>query len=150
MFQTNPGRNGILAGLAVIAATWAYGWPGLVVSVSLLVFWGVLQFNRASSLMRDIAHRPRGKVASVVKMQAQLAHGMSMAQLLRITHSLGEPVNDRGDWRWEDEAGNEIVVIVRRDVVGRWYATYAIDNMLSQMHGLDDLLDEDGLRSARR
>ncbi len=149
MFQNNPGRNGILAGLAVILASWAYGWIGLVVSVALVVFWGVLQFNKASRLMRDVAHRPRGKVASVVKMQAQLAHGMSMDQVIRITQSLGEPVNDRGDWRWVDDAGNEIMVIVRRDVVVRWFATYAIDNVLSQMHGIEDLLEESRLNAQR-
>ncbi len=150
MFQTKAGWNGLLAGVAVIAAAIAYGWIGLLASVALVVFWGVLRFNRASRLMRDIAHRPRGKVSSVVKMQAQLNQGMSMDDVLRITHSLGEPASDHGDWRWSDEAGNEIVVVVRRDVVVRWHATYAIDNQLSQLHGLDDIDPFPTMRSAQR
>jgi hypothetical protein len=138
IFQSSPAQNGFFAGAAIIIGLWMYGWRGLVIAATLIAFWGILQFNRATRLLRDIAERPKGQVESVVKMQARLAHGMSLDQVLVVTKCLGEALNERGDWRWEDNAGNEIVVSLRRGVVVRWQATYAIDNILSQQFMTDD------------
>jgi hypothetical protein len=49
---------------------------------------------------------------------------MTMADVLAISNSLGQRVNERGnDWLWRDSYGNQIVVSLRRGCVERWSAT---------------------------
>lgn len=89
-----------------------------------MAFWSILQFNRASRQLRNVADRPKGMVDSVVTLQSKLAYGMHMADVLAISSSLGQRVNERGnDWLWRDSYGNQIVVTFRRGSVERWNAT---------------------------
>ena len=116
--------NGLLAGGALLAGWWSMGWFGLVLAVTVIAFWMILQFNRASRQLRNVADRPKGMVDSVVLMQSRLAHGMSMGDVLQITQSLGLRVEDtNGDWMWRDSYGNQIVVTFRRGGVERWNAS---------------------------
>lgn len=112
--------NGLLAGSAVMVATWQYGWKGLALGVTMVAFWGVLQFNRATRVLQQVAQRPKGQVDSVLMAQARLAPGMDMAEVLAVTGSLGERFNARDEWRWQDAGGDVLVVVFRRDVVVRW------------------------------
>ncbi|PXW96653.1 hypothetical protein C7444_106174 [Sphaerotilus hippei] len=115
-----PVRNAALAGSAIIIATWSYGWRGLVFALTLIVFWTVLQLRRATRLMQQMANRPKGRTDSIDRVLAGLKPGMSMDELLPLTASLGDRVDERGDWRWQDNDGRVIVVTMRRDVVVRW------------------------------
>ncbi len=112
--------NALLAGAAVIVGLWFYGWQGLVLALTLIVFWAVLQFNRATRVLRNAGQRPKGLVDSVVMTQARLEPGLSRLEVLQITGSLGEAFNNHDEWRWRDAGGNELVLTFRRDVLVRW------------------------------
>jgi hypothetical protein len=92
----------------------------VVVSVTIIAFWMVLQFNQATRVLRQAASQPKGQIDSIVRVQSRLAHGMTMAEVLRITGSLGVPTERRDEWLWRDAAGHEIAVTLRRNVVVRW------------------------------
>ncbi len=118
--KTRMPVNALLAGAAVIVGTWSYGWRGLVLALTVIAFWAVLQFNRATRVLRNAGQRPKGLVDSVVMTQARLLPGLSRLEVLQITGSLGEPFNDHDEWRWRDAGGNELVLTFRRDVLVRW------------------------------
>ncbi len=118
--KTRMPVNALLAGAAVIVGTWSYGWRGLVLALTVIAFWAVLQFNRATRVLRNAGQRPKGLVDSVVMTQARLSPGLSRLEVLQITGSLGEPFNDHDEWRWRDAGGNELVLTFRRDVLVRW------------------------------
>jgi hypothetical protein len=116
--------NAVLAASALLAGWWAFRWGGLVLAITVIAFWSILQFNRASRQLRNVADRPKGMVDSVVTLQSKLAHGMHMSDVLAISNSLGQRLNERGnDWLWRDSYGNQIVVTLRRGSVERWSAT---------------------------
>jgi hypothetical protein len=116
--------NTALAIAALLAGWWAWGWAGLVLAVTVIAFWSILQFNRATRQLRNVADRPKGMVDSVVTLQSKLAHGMVMSDVLAISNSLGQRAGERSnDWLWRDSYGNQIVVTFRRGRVERWSAT---------------------------
>jgi hypothetical protein len=115
-----PPTNGLLAGAAVIVGWWSYGWQGLVLALTVIVFWTILQFNRATRVMRNAAQRPIGTIDSVAMVQARLDTGLTLLEVLPITGSLGVKLNDRDEWQWTDVAGNDIVLVFRRGVLVRW------------------------------
>jgi hypothetical protein len=117
---SSPGANGLLVGAAIVAGWWFYGWQGLVLAITLIVFWMVLQFRRVTRALEIAARRPVGLVDSVVMAQARLDTGLQMADVLRITGSLGVQQGQRDEWLWRDEAGNELQVTLRRGIVIRW------------------------------
>ena len=110
----------LLAGSFIILGIWQYGWRGLLLAVTVIVFWLVLQFNRTTRVLQNAAGRPVGKVGSAVMLQSRLSPGMSMEEVLKLTGSLGLQEGNQDDWRWEDEAGNVVVVHLRRGHVVRW------------------------------
>ena len=71
--------NATLVAAALIAGWTMLGWQGVVLAITVIGFWMVLQFNRATRQMRNVADRPKGMVDSVVTLQSKLGHGMSMA-----------------------------------------------------------------------
>ncbi|MEY4749769.1 MAG: hypothetical protein RIQ60_1983 [Pseudomonadota bacterium] len=117
---SSPGTNGLLIGGAVLAGWWAWGWQGLILAFTLIVFWSLLQFRRATRALQNAANRPIGQIDSVTMMQARLEPGQQMAEVLQISGSLGIQQGDRDEWQWSDAGGNEIVVTFRRGVVVRW------------------------------
>lgn len=125
--RAHPALPALLAGSALIVAWWNYGWRGLLFGLTLLVFWLLLQFSRAARLLRAAGERPLGMVDSVAMVQARLEHGLQMAELIRITGSLGRKVGPLDDWQWSDSYGNDLVVSLRRGVVVRWAIARAAD-----------------------
>lgn len=109
----------LLAGAAVIAGWWSYGWKGLVLAFTVIVFWAVLQFNRATRVLRNAGQRPKGQVDSVTMLQARLEPGLSLLEVLQITGSLGE-ARGHDEWGWRDPYGNEAVLVFRRERLVRW------------------------------
>ncbi len=55
----------------------------------MVVFWLLLQFSRALRAVREAARAPVGSVRSAVMLNARLKAGMTMAQVLALTRSLG-------------------------------------------------------------
>ncbi|MFM2118827.1 MAG: hypothetical protein RL722_295 [Pseudomonadota bacterium] len=117
---SSPGGNLVLVGSAVLAGWWAWGWQGLVLAITLIVFWALLQFRRATRALELAARRPVGSLDSIVMLQSRLDTGMQMAEVLALTGSLGIQQGHHDDWLWRDAAGDEIVLSFRRGVLVRW------------------------------
>ena len=104
-----------LAAAALVAGWLGYGWRGIVLALTVIVFWLLLQFSRTLRVMRKAAGAPIGHVASAVMLHSKLREGMALAQILALTGSLGERIAPPGDaaeeqWRWRDEGGAAVTV----------------------------------------
>ena len=113
-----------LAVLAVAAGWVGYGWPGLALAVTVLVFWLLLQFSQAVRTLRIASQRPVGKVPSAVMLHARLHAGMRLPQVLRLTLSLGHKVFEEPagpeTWAWADDNGDEVQVQLKDGCVAHW------------------------------
>ena len=124
--MNNPWLGWALALAAVVAGFWSYGWKGLVLAITAIAFWLLLQFSRALRTLRDAAQAPVGMVANAVMLHSRLAAGMRLPDVLRLTGSLGrragtadsQPVEET--WAWADAAGDEVHVLLRDGRVQSW------------------------------
>jgi Flp pilus assembly protein TadB len=100
-----------LAAMAVVAGYVGYGWRGVLLAATVVVFWLLLQFSRALRVMRLAAQAPVGHVPSAVMLHAELSAGMQMMDVVRLTHSLGRKVRDEPEtFAWLDASGAEVEV----------------------------------------
>jgi uncharacterized protein (DUF58 family) len=100
-----------LAVLAGATGYWAYGWPGVALAISVVVFWLLLQFSRALRVMRLAAEAPVGHVPSAVMLQAKLNAGMRLMDVVKLTRSLGRKLrNEPETFAWCDESGAEVEI----------------------------------------
>lgn len=97
-----------LAALGLGGALW--GWQGLVLAASAVVFWLLMQFSRTLRIMRRAADSPMGSVPSAVMLSAKLSQGMTMLEVLTLTRSLGRAVGTPGEetWCWKDAGGDSV------------------------------------------
>lgn len=114
-----------LAAAALAAGYASYGWPGVLLAVTLVVFWLLLQFSRALRAVRNAGDAPVGSVASAVMLNARLQRGMTLAKVLALTRSLGERVVPPGpgadeSWRWRDDGGVAVVAHLAQGRLLRW------------------------------
>ena len=117
----NPRLGWLLAATFAFAAWRAYDWAGLAFAASAIVFWLLLQFNRAVRVMRNAADSPVGHVASAVMFHSGLAPGMTMLQIVTKTKSLGRKIEGSDDdWRWSDDGGASVVLHLERGRLARW------------------------------
>ncbi len=117
-----------LAALALAAGWQAYRWQGVLLAVSVIVFWLLLQFSRSVRVMRMTTGAPVGHVASAVMLNAKLAKGWPMLKVLPITRSLGRRVSpaDQPDpevWAWADDGGVQVAVTFVKGRVAQWTLT---------------------------
>ena len=81
---------GMALGLAaLLVGGWAWGWKGVILGLSVLMFGLLLQFTQLMRVMRRANESPLGHVDSAVMLQARLKPGMKLLDLLKLTHSLG-------------------------------------------------------------
>jgi hypothetical protein len=111
----NAAFGWMLAAAAVVAGWWAYGWRGIVLALTVVVFWMLLQFSRALRAMRMAAGRPVGSVDNAVMLHARLRKGMRLVDIIKLTHSLGRELGDdtapeRERYAWRDESGDTVTV----------------------------------------
>jgi hypothetical protein len=110
-----------LGSLAVAVGYVQWGWPGVVLATTLVVFWLLLQFSRALRAMRGAAGAPVGSVPSAVMLHAQLSRGLKLAQLMRLAGSLGRPVGDDPEaYEWTDASGACLHAELERGRLVRW------------------------------
>ena len=83
-----------LAALLVLAGWTQYGWQGALFAVSAVVFWLLLQFNKAVRVMRQAGRSPLGSVESAVMFNAKLKPGMPMLEIVMLAKSLGQKLGD--------------------------------------------------------
>ncbi len=117
----NPRLGWLLAALFAFAAWRAYDVAGLAFAASAIVFWLLLQFNRAVRVMKNAAGSPVGHVANAVMFHAGLASGMTMLQVVTKTKSLGQKIaGSDDDWRWIDDGGTSAVLHFERGRLASW------------------------------
>ena len=119
----NPIVGWGLAVVAVAVGYAAYGWPGVALALSVVVFWLLLQFSRSLRVMRNAGGGPVGSVASAVMLNAKLQRGMRLLQILPLTGSLGERVGSGVDpevFVWRDGGGDAVRVELRGGRLDAW------------------------------
>ena len=83
----------ILVPLAIIGgaalAYRSYGWPGIAVVVTFLVFGILLHFTRLMTILKRAANRPIGHVDSAVMLNAKLKPGATLMHVVAMTRALG-------------------------------------------------------------
>ncbi len=110
-----------LAVAAVVGGWLVYGWPGVLLALTVVVFWLLLQFSQALRTLRIASQRPVGKVPSAVMLNAKLHSGMRLPQVLRLTLSLGRRVSEEPEvWAWADDTGDEVLVALQQGRVASW------------------------------
>lgn len=110
-----------LAVLAVALGYVQYGWQGVVMAVSAIVFWLLMQFTRALRAMRTAGTAPVGSVASAVMLNAKLKTGQRLMDVITLTRSLGEKLSDGPEaYRWTDGSGVSVSVEFRQGRCVRW------------------------------
>ena len=110
----NPVIGWGLAALALAVGYASYGWRGVVLGVSAIVFWLLLQFSRSLRVMRNAAGRPVGSIDNAVMLHAKLRTGMRLLDILPLTHSLGQRVADDPEtFVWTDGGGDRVRVELR-------------------------------------
>lgn len=110
-----------LAVLAIAVGYVQYGWRGVVLGVTVVVFWLLLQFGKAMRVMRTAAAAPVGVVGSAVMLQAKLRRGMRLIEILPLTRSLGRKVADDPEtFEWRDASGAAVRVQLQRGRCTDW------------------------------
>jgi len=99
-------------GLAVVAIAAGYvgwGWRGVVLGVTVIVFWLMLQFSRSLRVLKKATGAPVGHVDSAVMLHSKLKPGMTLMQVLPITRSLGHRLSETPErWGWADPGGARV------------------------------------------
>ena len=117
----NPIVGWALAAIALAAGWRGYGWPGIALAVSVIVFWLLIQFNRSVKVMRNAAQSPVGHIDSAVMLNAKLAVGLPMIRIVALTRSLGKRVAEAPEtWAWADAAGSEVQIVFDKGRCKRW------------------------------
>ena len=114
--------------VAAVAVGWVqYGWQGVVLAVTVAVFWLLLQFSRALRVMKQAGAAPVGQVPSAVMFNAKLRSGMTMMQVLPLTRSLGQRIDSPAanhqteSWRWMDEGGSFVTLTFVGSKLDHWH-----------------------------
>ncbi|MDC8784836.1 hypothetical protein [Roseateles koreensis] len=117
----NPWVGGVLAVAAMFLGGGLWGWKGVILALTGVVFWLLLQFSRLMRLMRAASVTPVGHVESAVMLNAQLQVAMPVAQVLALTQSLGKKVAaDPETFVWQDAGGERVEVLLRQGKVQSW------------------------------
>ena len=111
--------------LVALAAGWrGYGWPGIALAMSVIVFWLLLQFNRSVKVMRNAASAPVGHIDSAVMLNSKLSAGLPMLRVVTLTKSLGKRVaEDPETWAWADASGSDVTIVFAKGRCQRWTLT---------------------------
>lgn len=101
----------LLAAAALAVGWWGYGWPGIVLAVTVIAFWLLLQFSRTVRLLRQAANAPVGHVPNAVMLHAKLREGMPLADVIRAAGSLGRKTAEHPEtFAWTDAGGVRVEV----------------------------------------
>ena len=111
----------VLAALAVALGYTQWGWPGVALAVTLIVFWLLLQFSRALRVLRKAGRAPVGHVDSAVMLHARLHEGQRLPQILALTRSLGIKRGDDPEaFEWRDAGGDAVRIELVDGRLARW------------------------------
>jgi len=119
-----------LAALAPAIGYLQWGWPGVALAVTMIVFWLLLQFSRALRVLRNAGRAPMGRVDSAVMLNARLQRGQRLPQILALTRSLGSRRGEGIDpevFEWCDAGGDTVQVELVGGRLARWQLQRAAD-----------------------
>lgn len=96
--------------LVVLWGAWRqYGGLGVLLALSMLMFWLTIQFSQALRVLKRAAEQPKGTVAHALKLHVKLQPGMKLLTVIGMTGSLGEMLSPPGTqpevFRWRDASG---------------------------------------------
>jgi hypothetical protein len=110
-----------LATAALVAGWLSYGWRGVVLALSVVAFWLLLQASRALRVLRNAAQSQLGHVDSAVMLNAKLSVGLRLAEVMAMTRSLGRKVSDEPEvFAWRDGGGDEVEATFEGGRCTRW------------------------------
>lgn len=111
-----------LAVLAVFVGWWQWGGYGVVLALTVVVFWLLLQFYRALRVMQAAGAAPVGHVANAVMLHARLNTGMTLLEILPHTRSLGQKLSDppAEAFAWTDANGDRVEVTLVHGRLTQW------------------------------
>jgi len=117
----NPLVGWALAALAIAIGHVQWGWPGVVLAVTMIVFWLLLQFSRALRVLRNAGQGAVGEVPNAVMLHAKLQRGQRLPQILVLTKSLGKKIDDDPEtFEWHDAGGDAVRIELRDGRLERW------------------------------
>ena len=111
----------VLALAALLVGGWLFSWQGVILALSGITFWLLMQFTRLMRVMKAATDAPIGHVESAVMLNAKLAIGMKMSDLIPLTRSLGKKLTDKPEtYGWLDAGGVRVEVVLEGGKVARW------------------------------
>ena len=117
----NPIVGWGLAAAAIAAGYVGWGWPGVVLGVTVVVFWLLLQFSRALRVLKNAGSAPVGHIDSAVMLHSRLKAGMTLMQVVTLTRSLGTKLGDQPErWGWADAGGARVEIRLERGKLVSW------------------------------
>lgn len=113
--------TGALSLIALYVGWIQWGWKGLVVAVTIIAFVLILQFNRALRVLRTASGAPVGHIANAVMLNARMREGISLADVIGRTRSLGLKTADEPEtYQWQDNGGDVVEVVLKKGRVASW------------------------------
>jgi hypothetical protein len=113
-----------LAVAALLAGYLSWGWRGIVLALTVIAFWLLLQFSRTVRLLRQAAGAPIGHVDSAVMLQAKLRQGAALSEVIALTHSLGRKLREEPEtFAWRDAGGAQVEVEFKAGRCTGWRLT---------------------------
>jgi hypothetical protein len=117
----NPVVGWALAALAIAIGYVQWGWPGVALAATMIVFWLLLQFSRALRVLRNAGQAPVGQVPNAVMLHAKLQRGQRLPQILAFTKSLGRKIADDPErFEWRDAGGDAVLIELRGGRLEHW------------------------------
>jgi hypothetical protein len=111
----------LLAAAALAIGYVQWGWPGVALAVTMIVFWLLLQFSRTLRVLRKAGRAPVGHIDSAVMLHAKLESGQRMPQILALTRSLGHKRGDDPEtFEWRDAGGDVVRIELVDGKLTRW------------------------------
>jgi len=117
----NPVVGWALAVAGIAAGYVGWGWPGVLLGVTVLVFWLLLQFSRSLRVLQRAGRAPVGHVDSALMLHSRLKPGLSLMQVLVLTRSLGTRLSESPEaWGWADAGGARVRLEFDGGKLQRW------------------------------
>ncbi|MDN3919417.1 hypothetical protein [Roseateles violae] len=117
----NKWIGGALALAALFVGGLFYGWQGVILALTVIVFWLLLQFSRLMRVMKAAGEKPVGRIDSAVMLNAKLREGMRLVEVIPLTRSLGEKIAAEPEtYRWTDAGGVSVELQLADGRLQRW------------------------------